>query len=59
LDHITSVKLGYDLRLYPEMIAAPTNLQILPALKNIMKGVGSPPAVRPLICSFARIGCMP
>jgi hypothetical protein len=57
LDHITSVWQGWQARIYPEMIAAPGNLQILTALENIRKGVG-PPVVKPLTCSLVRVACL-
>jgi hypothetical protein len=58
LDHVTSVWQGYQSRLYPEMVAAPSNLQMLSAADNISKGVGLP-VVRSLSCSLVRISCLP
>jgi hypothetical protein len=59
LDHMTSVRQGYAMRLLPEYIAAPSNLRMLPAWQNLQEGarLGMTLGARPLACSVVRIAC--
>jgi hypothetical protein len=57
LDHITSVKEGYTLRLPAEQVAAPSNLQILPAAENLTKGDRFGHGVISGVCYVMYIAC--